>query len=103
MDALWEIVVAVGHAIEQVLGYVDTHHWIFGFLALGYMFYLHDRGFTRASTRSTSGSMKSGSGSRSSIDRLTPGGRRHRSLLQARIAGGARRIENFRHAPQDGA
>ncbi len=44
MDALWEFVVAVGHGIEQVLSYVDTHHWIFGFLALGYIFYLHDRG-----------------------------------------------------------
>jgi len=44
MDALWEIVVAVGHGIEQVLGYVETHHWIFGFLGLGYIFYLHDRG-----------------------------------------------------------
>jgi hypothetical protein len=23
---------------------VETHHWIFGFLAAGYIFYLHDRG-----------------------------------------------------------
>jgi hypothetical protein len=44
MDVLWDIVVAVGHAIEQVLVYVETHHWIFGFLAGGYIFYLHDRG-----------------------------------------------------------
>ena len=44
MDALWDIVVSVGHAIEQVLLYVETHHWIFGFLAGGYIFYLHDRG-----------------------------------------------------------
>jgi hypothetical protein len=44
MDALWDIVVSVGHAIEQVLIYVETHHWIFGFLAGGYIFYLHDRG-----------------------------------------------------------
>ena len=43
MDALWDIVVAVGHAFEQVIGYVETHHWIFGFFALGYIFYLHDR------------------------------------------------------------
>jgi hypothetical protein len=43
MDALWDIVVAVGHAFEQIIGYVETHHWIFGFGALGYIFYLHDR------------------------------------------------------------
>jgi hypothetical protein len=43
MDVLWEILVSVGRAIEQVLVYVETHHWIFGFLAVGYIFYLHDR------------------------------------------------------------
>jgi hypothetical protein len=26
-----------------VLAYVESHHWIFGFLAAGYLFYLHDR------------------------------------------------------------
>ncbi len=31
------------HAIEAVLAYVESHHWIFGLLALGYIFYLHDR------------------------------------------------------------
>ncbi len=36
MDVLWEIVVTVGHTIEQVLAYVETHHWIFGFLVVGY-------------------------------------------------------------------
>jgi hypothetical protein len=43
MDFLLAIVVSVGHAIEQVLIYVESHHWIFGFLALGYIFYIHDR------------------------------------------------------------
>jgi hypothetical protein len=43
MDVLLAIVVSVGHAIEQVLIYVESHHWIFGFLAAGYIFYLHDR------------------------------------------------------------
>lgn len=43
MDFVWAIVVSVGHAIEQVFGYVERHHWIFGFLAAGYIFYLHDR------------------------------------------------------------
>lgn len=27
----------------QVLVYVESHHWIFGALAGGYVFYLHDR------------------------------------------------------------
>lgn len=43
MDVLWGMVAAVGHAIEQLLAYVESHHWIFGFLALGYIFYLQDR------------------------------------------------------------
>ena len=43
MDVLWGIVVAVGHAIEQVFAYLESHHWIFGFLGGGYIFYLHDR------------------------------------------------------------
>ena len=44
MDVLWDIVVLAGHGIEQVLVYVETHHWIFGFLSAGYIFYVHDRG-----------------------------------------------------------
>ncbi|HZE56065.1 MAG TPA: hypothetical protein VE111_22650 [Bradyrhizobium sp.] len=43
MDVLLGAVAAVGHAIELVLIYVETHHWIFAFLAGGYVFYLHDR------------------------------------------------------------
>jgi hypothetical protein len=43
MDFLMDTVVAVAHGIEQVLLYVESHHWIFGFIALGYIFYLHDR------------------------------------------------------------
>jgi hypothetical protein len=43
MDVLLSIVASIGHAIEQVLVYIETHHWIFGFLAGGYIFYLHDR------------------------------------------------------------
>jgi hypothetical protein len=43
MDVLWEIVVSVGHGIELLLAYVERHHWIFGFVAVGYVFYLHDR------------------------------------------------------------
>jgi hypothetical protein len=44
MGVLLGIVASVGHAIEQVLIYVESHHWIFGFLAVEYIFYLHDRG-----------------------------------------------------------
>ena len=43
MDVVLGIVAAVGHAIEQVFAYLESHHWIFGFLAGGYIFYLHDR------------------------------------------------------------
>ena len=43
MDIVWAILGFAGHAIEAVLGYVESHHWIFGLLALGYIFYLHDR------------------------------------------------------------
>ncbi len=43
MDVLVGIVAFVGHAIEGVLIYIESHHWIFGLLALGYIFYLHDR------------------------------------------------------------
>jgi hypothetical protein len=44
MDVLLGIVVSVGHAIELVINYVESHHWIFGLLAGGYIFYLHDKG-----------------------------------------------------------
>jgi hypothetical protein len=43
MGVFLDILALAGHAIEQVLTYVESHHWIFGFLALGYIFYLHDR------------------------------------------------------------
>jgi hypothetical protein len=43
MDALLGAFTVVGHAIEAVLAYIESHHWIFGFAALGYIFYLHDR------------------------------------------------------------
>ena len=68
MEVLWDIVVSVGHAIKSVLVYVETHHWIFGFLAGGYIFYLHDRIFTPGSTHSTGGSTKSGSAWRLNTD-----------------------------------
>jgi hypothetical protein len=43
MDALLGVVTLIGHAVEAVLTYIESHHWIFGLLALGYIFYLHDR------------------------------------------------------------
>jgi hypothetical protein len=43
MDVLLGVIAFIGHAIEAVLGYVESHHWIFGLAALGYIFYLHDR------------------------------------------------------------
>jgi len=44
MDVLLGVLTFIGHAIEQVFVYVESHHWIFGFAALGYIFYLYDRG-----------------------------------------------------------
>ncbi|CCE07680.1 conserved hypothetical protein [Bradyrhizobium sp. STM 3843] len=43
METLIEVVSYLGRGIEAVLGYLETHHWIFGLAALGYIFYLHDR------------------------------------------------------------
>ena len=43
MDVVFNAVDLVGHAIEAVLHYIESHHWIFGLAALGYIFYLHDR------------------------------------------------------------
>jgi hypothetical protein len=43
MDVLLGAITSVGHAIEAVLVYIESHHWIFGLAALGYIFYLHDR------------------------------------------------------------
>jgi hypothetical protein len=43
MDALLGVVTLIGHGIEAILTYIESHHWIFGLLALGYIFYLHDR------------------------------------------------------------
>jgi hypothetical protein len=43
MDVLLNALALVGHGIEDVLRYIESHHWIFGLAALGYIFYLHDR------------------------------------------------------------
>jgi hypothetical protein len=43
MDSLLGAMAAVGHAADLILIYVETHHWIFGFFIIGYLFYLHDR------------------------------------------------------------
>jgi len=43
MDVVWLVLGFIGHAIEAILNYVENHHWIFGFIAAGYVFYLHDR------------------------------------------------------------
>jgi hypothetical protein len=43
MDVVWSFFASIPHAIEAVLVYVETHHWIFGLATLGYIFYLHDR------------------------------------------------------------
>ena len=43
MDVLLGILGFISSGIEQILRYVETHHWVFGFLAAGYILYLHDK------------------------------------------------------------
>jgi hypothetical protein len=43
MEFVLGILVGIGHAIEQVFAYIESHHWIFGLALIGYLFYLHDR------------------------------------------------------------
>ena len=43
MELLSGFFVWIGHAIEAVFTYMETHHWLFGLALIGYMFYLHDR------------------------------------------------------------
>jgi hypothetical protein len=43
MDVLLGVVAAAGHAIEQVLVDVESHHWIFGAVAGACICYLHDK------------------------------------------------------------
>ncbi|SDG79330.1 hypothetical protein SAMN05216338_10035 [Bradyrhizobium sp. Rc2d] len=43
MEFVWSVVTFIGQVIEAIFGYVEHHHWIFAFLAGGYVFYLHDR------------------------------------------------------------
>ena len=43
MSSLWEFVVLVSRATDQVIGYLDHHHWFFGFVVIGCIFYLHDK------------------------------------------------------------
>ena len=71
MEFVWSVITFIGQAIEAVFGYVEHHHWVFAFLAGGYVFYLHDRSITRGSMRSTSASTKSASASPSNIDRTS--------------------------------
>jgi hypothetical protein len=33
----------IGSATEQALGYLELHHWFFGFIVIGYIFHLHDK------------------------------------------------------------
>jgi hypothetical protein len=62
MDVLSGAIAALWHAAELVLIYVETHHWIFAFLAGGCIFTFTARPCTPDSMRSRSGSTKSESG-----------------------------------------
>ena len=43
MSSLLGVVALAGSATEQVLGYLERHHWFFGVLVIGYIFHLHDK------------------------------------------------------------
>ena len=43
MEFLSGIFAWIGHAIEALFNYVESHHWIFGLVVVGYILYLHDR------------------------------------------------------------
>ena len=43
MSSLWESLILLGDATDRVIGYLDHHHWFFGFIVIGYIFYLHDK------------------------------------------------------------
>ena len=43
MIALIDFVSTIGGASEQALGYLEHHHWLFGFVVFAYLFRLHDR------------------------------------------------------------
>jgi hypothetical protein len=43
MEIVLGVLGAVGRATEAVFAYVESHHWIFGFVLIAYLFYLHDR------------------------------------------------------------
>jgi hypothetical protein len=43
MNFLLDVVTHVGGAIDQVLVYLERHHWFFGVIVIGYIFHLHDK------------------------------------------------------------
>ena len=43
MSSLLGFAALAGSAAEQVLGYLERHHWFFGFLVIGYIFHFHDK------------------------------------------------------------
>ena len=43
MSSLLGFLTLIGSATEQVLGYLEHHHWFFGVLVIGYIFHHHDK------------------------------------------------------------
>ena len=43
MSSLLGFLALIGGATEEVLGYLERHHWFSGFLVIGYIFHLHDK------------------------------------------------------------
>jgi len=59
MSSLWEFVVLVGGATNQVLGYLDRHHWFLASSWSAPYFTYTTRAFMPDLTRSINGWMKS--------------------------------------------
>jgi hypothetical protein len=43
MNSLFGLFAFTGSTTEQVLGYLEGHHWLFGLVVVGYIFRLHDK------------------------------------------------------------
>ena len=41
--SLLGLVTLIGSTTEHALGYLELHHWFFGFIVIGYIFHLHDK------------------------------------------------------------
>jgi hypothetical protein len=43
MNFFLGLVTFIGSVAERALAYLEHHHWLFGMMAVGYIFHLHDK------------------------------------------------------------